>query len=150
MSFHALHYSHPGHPVLFRFASAAERQAWIDDHPSFRRAIAPPRHDPGGWLAGPVTVSGFPMLVAQFRTAEIDDLVTPPDDLAQRMIDRIRKPVSDEFDRQADELILRIRDCLPEADSPAKARTVSDLANRVEFARGVFHAFNRTGKVLIP
>lgn len=87
-TFHAVHYSHPRPPCLFRFATAEDREAWITDHPGMRRAIAAPA-DQSGYFYGPVTVAGQ-QVSAGFRVAGLDDLFPPVTELRDRMIDRLK------------------------------------------------------------
>lgn len=57
--------------------------------------------------------------------------------------------VSD-FDRQADALIETIRAKVAGEKRPEFLRVLSDMANRVEVARQIFHHYNRTGVVKLP
>ncbi len=89
MNFHAIHYSPPRPPVLFRFATAEDRQAWIDEHPAYRRAIAPPA-DLTGYVREHHIRDGAPVWF-EFRLATIDDLAQPVTALRDAMIDRLRE-----------------------------------------------------------
>lgn len=88
MNHHAIHYSPPRPPVLFRFASDTDRQAWIDEHPGFRRAIAPPS-DLTGYVREHCIRDGAPVWF-EFRLATIDDLAQPVTALRDAMIDRLK------------------------------------------------------------
>ena len=89
MNHHAVHYCPPRPPVLFRFATVADRDAWIADYPGFRRAIAAPA-DTSGYMAGPVSITGGTVHAA-FRIATIADLFQPVTALRDAMIDRLKE-----------------------------------------------------------
>ena len=90
MKFHAAHYCQPRPPVLFRFATAADRQAWIADYPGYRRAIAAPA-DQTGYTREHFIRDGAPVWF-EFRLAEIGDLFPPVTALRDAMIDKLKSP----------------------------------------------------------
>lgn len=89
MNHHAVHYSAPRPPVLFRFATAADRDTWIAEHPLFRRAIAAPA-DSTGYVREHFIRNAEPVWF-EFRVATLDDLFPPVTALRDAMIDRLKE-----------------------------------------------------------
>lgn len=68
----AIHYSPPRPPVLFRFRSPKERDAYVAEFPHYRRAVATP--PPGDWIRDSIALENGTVFHVSFRTATLDDI----------------------------------------------------------------------------
>lgn len=92
MNYHyAFHYSPPGVPVIVRFATIDDRDAYVADLPHCRRPRPAPA-DTSGFKGDHLQLAGGVTLPGAFRTATIDDMVPAPaaTGLRDAMIDRLR------------------------------------------------------------
>ena len=74
---YAFHYSPPGVPVIVRFTSAADRDAYVADLPHCRRPRPAPA-DTSGFKGDHLRLAGGVTLPGAFRVATIDDMVPAP------------------------------------------------------------------------
>lgn len=74
LSHYALHYNPPRPPVLFRFRSAGDRNAYVAEFPHYRRAVPEPPQSPD-WITDSVALESGRVFQAAFRVATLDDLM---------------------------------------------------------------------------